>query len=79
MYIFTPCPRISSPGITLSLDILCSTLGVPYIAPRHELIELTYKPASKRTFAADISAVIAKFVCKPSLVTVAARVIMKVR
>lgn len=54
----TPCPRNSNPGITFSFAILCRTLGVPYIAPRHELIELTYKPASSSTVTADISAVI---------------------
>lgn len=77
--ILTPCPSISSPGITFSFAILCKTRGVPYIAPRHELIELTYKPASKRTVAADISVVIEKFVSNASLVTVAANVIINIR
>ena len=59
--------------------MLCNTLGVPYMAPKHELIELTYRPASKRTATAEMSAVIDRFWSRPSLVTVAANVIMNIR
>lgn len=34
--VLTPFPRISIPGITFSFAILCSTRGVPYIAPRQD-------------------------------------------
>lgn len=75
----TPCPRIANPGITFSLAILCNTLGVPYIAPRHALIELTYSPARSRTLTWDTSAVIERLSRRPCLVTVPASVIMNMR
>lgn len=65
--------------MTFSLAILCKTLGVPYIAPKHELIELTYNPASSKIVTADISAVIEKFFSRASRVTVAARVIINMK
>ncbi|CAD0194766.1 unnamed protein product [Chrysodeixis includens] len=74
-----PCPRNSNPGITFSLAMLCNTLGVPYMAPRHELMELTYRPASSNTVTADISAVIERFFSNPSLVTVHANVIINIK
>lgn len=75
----TPCPKASRPGITFSIAMLWSTRGVPYIAPRQELIELTYNPARSNTVTADMSAVIEKFVSNASRVTVAANVIMNIR
>lgn len=70
---------MSNPGTTFSLAILCNTLGVPYIAPRQELMELTYNPASSSTLTADMSAVMENVCSNASLVTVAANVIMNMR
>lgn len=55
--ILTPLPNAPRPGMTFSLAMLWSTLGVPYMAPKHELIELTYSPANNRTRTADTLAV----------------------
>ena len=32
----TPLPKIPIPGMTFSNAILCKTLGVPYMAPKHD-------------------------------------------
>lgn len=78
-FILTPIPNIPIPGITFSKAIDCSTLGVPYMAPKQLDIEETYSPASSNTRITDTFAAIIKSSNRATLVQVAPRNITKTK